>query len=198
MLKKRFVKVWLLILVLVGVILSARFLVFNQQAPSIQDVLSHNQLGGAFDLSMIVASLLALSLATLSAAKGYEVYKRHRATDEISLSDILDSAETEEKPNDDFLEMKRSAEMLKQANEKLLSRLKGLHSETEDFKRTEGMLRKSNIALSRECERLKSENEEIVLKVKAVTSQPKAKTKAKTKKIKTKRSIRARKRRSAK
>lgn len=177
--ENKFFKLWFVILILAVLVLAGRtWLLSQQQTPSLADVLSRNSGQASNDLSLFVVSLLALSLATMSAAKGYEIYKKNRSLACAVIPEAPEAAanETEqalsglEKNLSELIKMK---EWLQSENVKLKERLSELGAELEEMTRAEKMLRKSNISLSKECERLKSENEMLMLKINSLKIKPK-------------------------
>jgi len=201
--ENKFLKVWFVILILAVIVLAGRtWLISQQQHPSLAEVLSRNPGQASNDLSLFVVALLALSLATMSAAKGYELYKRNKSLacavlpeESVAVADETSKALSGLKRNlDELVKMK---EWLKEENVKLKERLSDLAAELEEMTRAEKMLRKSNISLSKECERLKSENEMLLLKVNSLKIKPK-RTTGKKKKTKAKAKSRATARRKRK
>jgi hypothetical protein len=200
-LSKGFTRTWVVILILASAILGARYFFVSQHSPTLEEVLARNAGGGSPDISLYIVSLLALSLATISVAKGYEIVKRSKSVGKVALPE--DPAVG---PEDSELgslrrsleEIRRIKDWLVQENAGLKGRLHNQTSEVEDINRAEQMLRKSNISLSKECERLKSENEILTLKVNSLVMKPKrkigkkkTKTKALAKKVsRKKRSVR--------
>ncbi|MBN2057614.1 MAG: hypothetical protein JW782_02330 [Candidatus Saganbacteria bacterium] len=182
----KFMVVWFSLLVLLIVVLTGRVWLVGQQPPTLEQVLARQTESTSPDLSALLASLLALSLATMSAAKGYEIFKRNR-----SLTCVLPEAparpDASEKSGGeietlrgDVDELSRLKEWLQQENSELKERFGNLSSEVEEITRAEKMLRKSNISLSKECERLKAENEMLLLKISSISLKPKgSKNKAK-------------------
>ena len=184
-------KIWFVMLVLVAAVLGLRFFLLSQGAPTLQEVLNHNRFGGAFDLSLIIASLLCLSLATLSAAKGYEIVTRSRSVAAAVLPEMLEASQSaSEELNAEHEKLKQNEEFVRQENNELVTRLRRLSSDVEEFRRIEPMLRKSNIALGKECERLKAENEDLILKINSFNPKPEKKAaEAKLKKARNKTTI---------
>ncbi|MFA5840410.1 MAG: hypothetical protein WC890_07160 [Candidatus Margulisiibacteriota bacterium] len=182
----KFFKIWVGVLLLVVVAGGIHFAFFGNNNPSLQDVLTNKPAPGSWDLSLLVASMLALSLATLSAAKGYEIVKRSKnkqaelpiAENEMdSLETItplnleLESIKTEcESYKKMHSEAMQSIHFLQEENVDLAGRIKILYSEIDEVRKLEAMLRKSNIALGKECEKVRAENEELVLKLRASLS----------------------------
>lgn len=192
-LDQRYAKATLTVLFTVTTVLAIRFFLFQQSTPTLEDVLSQNTGKGVENLSMFIASLLAISLATFSAAKSYELFKKNRLVvspilpDELADIPKVDSAFEELQGSNE--ELKTIKEWLEHENAALKERLSNLSSEVEEINKAEQMLRKSNISLSKECERLKSENEMLLLKINSLMIKPKSNTKDKTK---TKRKTKAR------
>jgi len=192
-LDQRYAKAALTVLFTVTTVLAIRFFLFQQNAPTLGDVLSQNTGKGVENLSMFIASLLAVSLATFSAAKSYELYKRNKSIvspilpEEPVADSLMDSAVEELQGSNE--ELKTIKEWLEHENAALKERLGNLSSEVEEINKAEQMLRKSNISLSKECERLKSENELLLLKINSLMIKPKSSSKDKTK---TKRKTKAR------
>ena len=193
--KDRFVIAWGLILVLVLLAVGAKFIFASQLNPSIDDVLSRSPQTG-FDFSMFVASLLALSLATISAAKGYEILKRNHSlagsvmcqspeediAEQIQAEELAELRETIQKLERCCHDLGANKARLKQENHDLKEQLNKFSFDLGEVSRAEQMLRKSNISLSRECERQKSENEVLALRVETLESEPKVRLiKARTK-----------------
>lgn len=186
-------KTWVVILVLASLALGARFLLASQSPPTLEEVLSQKTSESNDNFSFFLASLLALSLATVSVAKGYEIFKRNKCVGQTMLPEIPVVAPE----NSELESLRRSAEELRRIkdwlvkeNSGLKERLNNQSSEVEDVVRAEHMLRKSNISLSKECERLKSENEILTLKINSLVMKPKRnngkkkiKTKALAKKV---------------
>ncbi|MFH1826331.1 MAG: hypothetical protein ABH823_03460 [bacterium] len=167
-LKNHFARLWLAVLLLALLVMGFHFLFSAGQEPSLQQVLSHDQLGNSPDLSMFIASLLAMSLATLSAAKGYEIFKRSRSAVEMIIPDL---SEAEAQKNQEYEELRRREEELVLESVEYRDELQKLGSELDELKQMEPMLRQSNISLGQECERLKSENESLGLKLASLRPQ---------------------------
>ena len=176
--KSRFVRIWLALLVLVFIVLAVRMLGFDHGSPSLEQVLSKNTGPKSGDFSLFIASLLAFSFATLSAAKGYEFYRKSKLISKTIMPEIpLDIDEHKNmvvdlKRNLEELlsyneELRSAKNWLEQENTGLKDRLSNLSCEIEEIKSAEQMLRRSNIALSKECERLKSDNEVLMLRINA-------------------------------
>jgi hypothetical protein len=174
--KSRFVRIWSALLVLVFIVLAVRMLGFDHASPSLEQVLSKNTGSKGSDFSLFIASLLAFSFATLSAAKGYELFKRNRAfckgiMPEMALdidehkTMIVDLKRNLEELLSYNEELRSTKDWLEQENTGLKDRLSNLTCEIEEVKSAEQMLRKSNISLSKECERLKSDNEILMLRI---------------------------------
>jgi hypothetical protein len=170
--KKRFEMAWLAILVLVLTLYGGGVLFLSQNAPTLGDVLAGNQKNSSPNLSLLVASLLALSLATMSVAKGYEIFKRNRSIVGGVLPEKR-SVASEDSRDKQIEELRKCVEGLQLESTELRSRLKNIREEFKDVDKIEKMLRKSNISLSRECERLKSENEMLMLKINSMKIKPK-------------------------
>ena len=97
--KSNFVKIWLAILVAVLVIIAGKYFVFaGESNPTLKEVLAQPRLNKSVDLPLFVAGLLAFSFATLSAAKGYEIYKRSRSLPGVLLSPEPKSELSKPKP----------------------------------------------------------------------------------------------------
>jgi len=146
---------------------------------SIADVLARTSNGG-FDFSMFVVSLLALSLATISAAKGYEIINRRRPVDpavEIQTEEITELKETIKKLERCCGDVGDKKASLLADNTELKDQLNKIIFDLGEVSRAEQMLRKSNISLSRELERLASEP-----KIQLISARTKAKRKSPSKK----------------
>jgi uncharacterized protein (DUF3084 family) len=113
---------------------------------------------------MLAASLLALSLATISVAKSYEILRRGRPMAAVVLPQVK-VEQSKDAGNKELEELRQALAGLQLENAELQSGLKGLKGEFRDVDKIEKMLRKSNISLSKECERLRSENEILMLKI---------------------------------
>ncbi|MFH1361315.1 MAG: hypothetical protein ABIH69_01510 [bacterium] len=176
--KDRFVIIWLSVILLCLCFVGAKFLFFNQASSSLEAVLTKRP-QNSFDFSVFVASLLALSLASISVAKGYEVLKRNHAVTDTVLPDLGVDSIRSEIDNEEIAELKQALirlekdkdelhqakEYIKHENMELKDQLNRLTFDHGEVSRAEQMLRKSNISLSRECERLTSENEVLLLKM---------------------------------
>jgi len=190
--KSKFTKIWVILFLVVCVVLIFRFILAQNNQPTLEQVLKNNR---SVDLSMVITSLLALSLATMSAAKGYEVLKRSQPMADVML---------EEKPADEYHDekiaeldfmvkelsreterVKAESEMISRDNEELKNQIKKAALEYMEINKVEQMLRKSNITLSKEYETLKLENEKLQVvektAVKPVKIAKKKKSKRKTK-----------------
>ncbi len=184
-LKNRFMKAWLIIFIAVIAIFIARVLFLNQNAPSLAEVLARTHAKSPLDISAFIISLLAFSLAALSLAKGYEIFKRNRTItdvvlpeEKVEISNDIKNDEKDsmiEKLKKDIEELKRSEEGILEENLRIRNQMKQNIAEHEMIKQFEQALRKSNISLSKECERLKSENEQFMLKVNSIRINPKPK-----------------------
>jgi hypothetical protein len=187
-LNNNYVKGTFIVLVVVAMGLAGWLWLGNQQAPTLGDVLSNKMGNRSADFSMLVASLLALSLAGITLTRGYEILKRKTSAPKAPLTQAPPAADNSGLVvglKSDLKELGRVKEWLQQENVSLKERIANLTSETDEMSRAEKMLRKSNISLSKECERLKSENEMLLLKVNALKMKPKkgkARARAKTKK----------------
>lgn len=175
----RFMRVWIILFILVIAGLAARMIYINQSSPTIKEVLN-SEVGKSPDFSAFLLCAVAFSMLALSLAKGYEIFKRGRATlldepkPQVNIySDSEDKFESLEK---NLAEAKKSKDDLVEHNMELSNRLRTTISEFETVKQIEQILRKSNIALGRECERLKSENEQLMLKVNSEKIKPHPKT----------------------
>ena len=178
----KFMKIWAGIFLLSIIALSAQALLPNKSNPSLQDVLTDKPAAKPFNASLIIASLLSVSIAALSAAKSYEIFKRNK----LPISQITEAIiENESIPviaEEQQEEAARTIQLLQDENKDFASRIKILYSEIDEVKKIEAMLRKSNIALGKECERLRTENEGLTIKtkkIKASGSSKKKKSKAK-------------------
>ncbi|MBU0672414.1 MAG: hypothetical protein KJ732_05245 [Candidatus Margulisbacteria bacterium] len=186
----RFVMAWLLVLILIAGVLVTRWWFVSQQAPTLSEVLNRSTVKQSPDFSILIASLLALSLATMSAAKGYEVYKRNSVLTCAVIPEEPVSVASEKTAalqglQEDVTELSKVKTWLQQENIELKERLANIAAETEEIAQAEKMLRKSNISLSKECERLKVENEMLLLKVSSMALRPKqAKGKIRTRSLK--------------
>ena len=192
-LSTRFSLVWGAVLFLVLFLLGGRALSLAQISPSLTQVLTHKVGHSAStwpDFSLLVASLLAMSLATMSAAKGYELVKRNRPmanailpefTELPRLSEEVAAIETKLTEKEGVIEslrkhieqLNKGKDWVHQENSGLKEKLGNLTSAGEEISRAEKMLRKSNISLSKECERLKAENEMLLLKISSLAIKPK-------------------------
>ncbi|NQT29604.1 MAG: hypothetical protein HQ596_03440 [Candidatus Saganbacteria bacterium] len=193
--KMKFASLWLFVLVMAVSLLALRLGFLGQHSPSLEEVLVRNQAIGGHGLSIVVASLLALSLATLSAAKGYEIYRRNKAVavsilpedtllPENSEKDAL-ATELKDKISELTKELEGSAEITQEImheNSELKDKLKDAAPQLEEITRAEQTLRKANISLSKECERLKADNEILIAKNSKKTKLKKAKARRRTKK----------------
>jgi hypothetical protein len=197
----RFTLIWGLGLVLVVVILGGRSLSTANATPSLEQVLSSKivshvsataktpPMSGAPDFALVVVSLLAMSLATMSAAKGYEIFRRNRSLSSEILSELPSLPQLSEETaaleikvaekEDAVRSMRKHIEQLnkgkdwlQQENSGLKEKVGSLTSGVEEISRAEKMLRKSNVSLSKECERLKAENEMLLLKVSSLAIKP--------------------------
>ncbi|MFH1684604.1 MAG: hypothetical protein ABIA67_06955 [Candidatus Margulisiibacteriota bacterium] len=186
------VKAAFLVSVSVAVILAGALWFTDQQAPTLKDVLSQNGKNGSPDFSLFVASLLALSLATISATRGYETFKRSKPVVKAVLPEkpVATIEQTTEQINEKKMieglknNLKESGKVkawLQQENVSVKERSASLTAELEEISRAEKMLRKSNVSLSKECERLKSENEMLLLKINSLEIKPKKRAAKKTK-----------------
>ncbi len=203
--ENKFLKLWFVILILAMLVLAGRtWFISQQQTPSLAEVLSRSSGQASNDLPLFIVSLLALSLATMSAAKGYEVYKQNKAPacavlpqEPSAVADETTKALAGLKHS--LAELVKMKEWLQSENVKLKERLSDLAAELEEMTRAEKMLRKSNISLSKECERLKSENEMLMLKINSLKIKPKRTTGKKRKvKAKAKSRVTARRKRKTK
>ncbi|MDD5383007.1 MAG: hypothetical protein PHH60_05070 [Candidatus Margulisbacteria bacterium] len=165
--RSKFVRTWLLIFALTFAVLAARFVFASNTAPTLEEVLARDGGKSRGDLSLVIASLLALSLATISVAKGYEIVRRSRPVAEAVLPE--DNLKLEE--------LVCLLDCSRQENERLKERADLLSSEAEELSRVEKLLRISNISLGKECERLRSENEMATLRVNSINMKPEVKTK---------------------
>ncbi|MEA3494134.1 MAG: hypothetical protein U9R38_07120 [Candidatus Margulisiibacteriota bacterium] len=165
-------KILLSLLVLVLLITVSRHLFFNSSPPTLEDVLSRQHAGESSDpknLSVIIASLVALSLTALSLAKSYEIVKRKKACPEMILPEVKDEPMPVDLGEDrEIEELSQIKETLMLQNGELQTQLRISACEIEELKRIEQMLRKSNISLGKACERLKAENEDLVLKANTI------------------------------
>ncbi len=170
--RSKFGKIWLSLLVLVLLITAARYLFFNSAPPTLEDVLSQQHVresSNSKNLSLIIASLVALSLTALSLAKSYEIVKRKKACPEMILPEVKEEPAPVDLSKDrEIDELGQIKETLMMQNGELQTQLRISACEIDELKRIEQMLRKSNISLGKGCERLKAENEELVLKANTI------------------------------
>jgi hypothetical protein len=198
----KFVIVWLAIFILILGVAVGKFVVLRGQAPSLQQVLTENELANSAaksnHLSLFIVGLLAFSFATLSVAKSYEIVKRNKQSDSlperINPFTVIENQDSnkrkESRAHEEEIEnLKKNRENLLRESAEIGGRLKEITSELDEMKKVEQVLRKSNISLSKECERLKSENENYMLQLSSLkikqpkkSSQGKITTKAKAKK----------------
>ncbi|MFC1511483.1 hypothetical protein ACFL5U_03770 [Candidatus Margulisiibacteriota bacterium] len=168
MFQSKFVKLWVILLLLVVGILIAQQ---SRHTPTLEEVLTLNQVKPAGNLSMFIGSLLAFSLVALSVAKGYEVFRRSRPIDEAVRAELaMDTVDLAEHD-----ELKQRAAELNEHNMQLRATIDKLSPEFNKLKAAEQMLRKNNISLSKEFEKLKFESEALILKIDAAKVKPKAK-----------------------
>ncbi len=200
-LRGRYVKVGLSILILIAVILAGKSLFFTQQAPSLREVLAHSPTGGAHDLPLIIASLLAFSFAMLSAAKGYEIFKRNKSfTPAVLSKEAINPFKTtggygvSRLKNKEFDELKD----LRLENHRLKNQPGEIRSELDELKEIAHALRKSNISLGKDCERLKNDNEMLILKNSSLKIKSRQANRKKTSKTKKKIKVKKVKRKSKK
>ncbi len=167
----RFTKVWLTLFAIILIFLAINIFISHRNQPGIKEVLTKNKVSASVDFSMVITSLLALSLATVSVAKGYEVLKRNKDMAEMVLDEESDPYHDEKMEELDFTinelqkevaEFTSSSEIIKRDNEELKNQIKRTALEYVEINKMEQMLRKSNIALSKECENLKSENDNLL------------------------------------
>ena len=154
------------------ILLAANGFCSDLKSPTIEQVLSKGTAKGAQNFSFAVVGLLALSLATLSAARGYDMIRKRKSLGELFQSDISETPAPLD-PIDPELGAKIAelTGMLDGAhgeNGKLREQLNLLSAEAEELGRAENVLKRSNVALSRECDRLKSENEMMMLRASAM------------------------------
>lgn len=204
MMQSRFTKVWVSLLVLTLVLVGARYTFFSQpQAPSLEQVLLQENVPAhknSQDLSMLIASLVAFSLAALSMAKGVEMVRKNHPVTAAVLAEEKPQVVVDFCKDREIEELAQIKRALMEQNSDLRNQIRRHAQDLDEIKKVEGMLRKSNISLSRECERLKAENEELVLKVNSVVirtepaapvvpeapeEKPKAKRTVAAKKVKT-------------
>jgi hypothetical protein len=167
------------------VALGAHALLPNKSNPSLQEILANQSTRKPLNAPLIIASLLSVSIAALSAAKSYEIFKRSKspipniaeamieneseaAIESEQASESVDLKKECESYKVMHEEAARSIQLLQDENKDFASRIKILYSEIDDMKKIESMLRKSNIALGKECEKLRSENEELLLKTNTI------------------------------
>ncbi len=167
----RFTKVWLVLFAIILIFLAINIFISQRNQPGIKEVLTKNKISASVDFSMVITSLLALSLATVSVAKGYEVLKRNRNMADVVLEEENDPYHDEKMEELDFTinelqketaELVSSSEIIKRDNEELKDQIKRTALEYVEINKMEQMLRKSNIALSKECENLKAENDKLL------------------------------------
>ena len=198
----KFVIVWLAIFILILGVVVGKFIVLRGQAPSLQQVLTENELANSVaksnHLSLFIAGLLAFSFATISVAKSYEIVKRNKNSDSsaerINPFAVIESHDSskrkESRAHEEEIEgLKKNRENLLRESAEIADRLKEITSELAEMKKVEQVLRKSNISLGKECGRLKAENESYMLQLSSLKiKQPKKSfqaeviTKAKAKK----------------
>jgi hypothetical protein len=181
--QNRFARVWLMILVVALGLLVVRLGTIGQPAPTLSDVLAKDpvqQSSKPADVPLFVASILALSLATLSAAKSFEILKRNRAKvcpPAVEEPRIIirreDNVERLEALRKETAELSKANSWFKEENSKLKLRIGEIAAELEELSRAEKMLKKSNISLGKESERLRAENELLLLKVNSLEVKPK-------------------------
>ena len=181
MIKSKFAKTCLLILIMIALVFAVRFLFLGKNTPTLQQVLSHNPLDKPFDPSLFLASILTFSFAAMSVAKGYEIFQRSKTVSvlpgEEEAPSILSLKDQE------IDDLKKGMEWLEVQKEEKEEDLKKLKSKLEDLNQIEQVLRKSNIALSNECEKIRFQNEELALKKNSTKIKPKRKTKAAKKRV---------------
>ncbi|MFH1541746.1 MAG: hypothetical protein ABIE84_01495 [bacterium] len=182
-----FFQLFLVLIVSTAVVL---IVVSTQSKPSLDQVLQGNPAPQANNFSVFLGSLLGVSVAALSAAKGYELVKRHRMMSEVV---ICQEALTKHQNHNENLsgrleDLEQQSNFLREQNleiiehnDQLKHAIRALSDELSKVKTAEQMLRKSNISLAKECERLKFENETITLKANSMPAKPKRKTSAKVK-----------------
>ncbi len=149
--KKNFRHLWIGVLSLAAVVVAGR-LAFNPGSsvkPSLQDVLATQTARPTLDSNLILAFLLTVSFAALSAVKGYEIFRRNQSV----AGAMLAEPPIEENDGEKELEELR------------ISRMK---AELDNLRHLEVVLRKNSQALNREIKRLKSENEALTLKTNPV------------------------------
>jgi hypothetical protein len=154
------------------ILLAANGFCSDSKAPTIEQVLLKGAAKGAQNFSFAVAGLLALSLATLSAARGYDMIRKRKSLGGLFQADASDSSAPPEPIEPELgAKISKLTNMLDGAhgeNAKLRDKLNLLSAEAEELGRAENVLKRSNVALSRECDRLKSENEMMMLRASAM------------------------------
>ncbi|MBI5399904.1 hypothetical protein HZB07_04770 [Candidatus Saganbacteria bacterium] len=164
---------WCAILALMAVLSSQAFSI-AKRAPSLSQVLAkkpvHARLPGP-DFTLLIASLLSMSLATMSAAKGYKFFKRSRTS--ASVAKLAEQEAVIAFLRQHIEQLNKGRNWLQEENIGLKEKLGTLTVEIEEVSRAEKMLRKSNISLSQEGERKKAENEMLLLKISALAIKPK-------------------------
>lgn len=146
--KKNFRRIWFVVLGLAAVVITGRLALQLPAAssPTLQDVLA-KPAGGDPDAGALTALLLAFSFAVLSAAKGYEIFRRGQA---VAGTVLAEPPIAEQDGEREIEELRRSVEEYK--------------AELVHQRGVEELLRKSNLVFSKEIERLKNDNEELTLK----------------------------------
>ena len=188
-LKGKFVRIWIALFICLILLLAAKNIIFHNPSPSLEEVLTrqHNQgAAKAGDFSMLIATLVAFSMAAVSLAKSYELIKREKGKSLTTLvlpesRPVIAPVENpaKEKELTELKQVKNSlqnqkGELMAQKSE-LQNQLRKQALELDSLKQVDQMLRKSNIALSKECERLKFESEQMTLKLNTTILKPKVK-----------------------
>jgi hypothetical protein len=153
------------------VLLAASGFCSDLKSPTLEQVLSKGTAKGTQNFSFAVVGLLALSLATLSAARGYDMLRKKKSLGAMLQPEVETSVPSgliEPELGAKISELTRMLDGAHGENAKLRDQLNLLSAEAEELGRAENVLKRSNVALSRECDRLKSENEMMMLRASAV------------------------------
>ena len=137
------------VVLLFTVILSIQVLA-RKSAPDLTDVLRGQKF--SFDFGYFLMGFFALSLATLSFAKGYEIFTRPKKEEKNSELDIL------KEENCRFFEMNTG---IQKENEDLKRQILRLEEAFRSKSGQEEILQKTSAGLKKECEKLQAEKSKL-------------------------------------